>query len=209
MNEDAQRFIQELEIELEGQMDKASIVAEYKMHIHDMQQEENMDEMLYDQLVARLGTPREIAKLWKQETGITPRKIQWLFVLLNVAIFFGGIIVMVGYHFLEWFWLESIWHAIMNVPFLVMVVYLIFWALLGYELGKEFGHRGLRLLQRTFLIAIIPNIGFIYVVLFKLLPIAWISPFLTNSFILTSVVFTMILYPVSLLGYYWGKKVSV
>lgn len=208
MNEDAQRFIQELEIELDGQTDKASIVAEYKMHIHDMQ-EENMDEINYDQLVARLGTPREIAKLWKQETGITPRKTQWLFVILNVAIFIGGTIIMVGYHFFDWVWLAGIWHTIMNVPILVMFVYLLFWALLGYELGKEFGHRGLRLLQRTFLIAIIPNVVFIYLVLFKLLPIVWISSFLTNSFMLTSVVFTIILYPVSLLGYYWGKKVSV
>lgn len=208
MNEDAQRFIQELEIELDGQTDKASIVAEYKMHIHDMQ-EENMDEINYDQLVARLGTPREIAKLWKQETGITPRKTQWLFVILNVAIFIGGTIIMVGYHFFDWVWLAGIWHTIMNVPILVIFVYLLFWALLGYELGKEFGHRGLRLLQRTFLIAIIPNVVFIYLVLFKLLPIVWISSFLTNSFMLTSVVFTIILYPVSLLGYYWGKKVSV
>jgi len=126
MNEDTQRFIQELEIELDGQKDKTSIVAEYKMHIHDMQEAENIDDMTYEQLVARLGTPREIAKLWKQETGITPRKTQWLFVLLNVAIFIGGTMVMIGYHFFEWIWLESIWHAIMNVPFLVMFVYLIF-----------------------------------------------------------------------------------
>lgn len=209
MKEDAQRFIRELEIELEGQKDKESIVADYEMHIAEMQEAEGFDQVSYELLVMRLGTPQEIAKIWQQETGITPRKTQWLFVLLNMAIFIVGSLAMLSYHLFSWVWLSRLWQAIMTVPMLVLFVYLIFWALLGYEFGKEFGHRGLRLLRRTFLIAIIPNILFIYLVLFKLLPIHWLSPLLTNSFIGTTVVFTSILYPVSLLGYHWGKKVSI
>jgi len=210
MNEEQQRFIYELEKELEHQAEQQNIVAEYKAHIYDLVENgEIKEENAYDELVKRLGSPREIAKVWKQETGSTPRKTQWLFVILNVVIFIGGTILTISYNVFEWHWLEHIWNGLMEIPFIIMTVYLLFWGLLGYEIGKEFGHRGLRLLKRTFLISIIPNLLLMYVIIFKIFPHEWFGSLLTYPFIIICIVFTLLLYPVSLIGYYWGRKVSI
>src|SRR5699024_9301454 len=75
----------------------------------------------YEQLVKQLGTPHDIAKMWKQETGITPKKTQWLFILLNLLIFVGGGLFTYSYHILEWEWIHSIWNWLTEVSFLLLL----------------------------------------------------------------------------------------
>lgn len=205
-----QRFFLELSKEIGNHPDKQEILADYEMHVYEMLQEESIDDQnLYSELVKRLGTPQEIAQIWKQETTITPKKTQWLFVLINAGIFIGGVLLTLSYNIFHWNWAELLWENLINIPFIIMLLYIMFWGLIGYEIGKEFGHGGYRLLQKTFLFSIVPNILFMYLIIFKIIPYTWFQPLLSFRFIVVCIVFTAFLYPVSMVGYRWGKKVSV
>lgn len=210
MSDEQQQFIKELDKEIGSHPKKDDIIAEYELHVYELLQEVPMDgQHVYDELVKRLGTPVDIAKSWKQEMGTTPKKTQWLFVILNISIFAGGGLLTISYNIFQWDWLERLWSGLTEVSLIIMLVYLLFWGLLGYEIGKEFGYRGHRLLQRTFIISIVPNIGLMYIVVFKILPYEWFGSLLSIPFIVLCIIFTGILYPVSMLGYHWGKKVSI
>lgn len=210
MSDSKQQFIKELSKEIGNHPSKEDIIAEYELHVYELLQEVPMDgKNAYDELVKRLGTPVDIAKSWKQEIGTTPKKTQWLFVLLNISIFAGGGLLTFSYNVFQWSWLERLWSGLTEVSLIIMLVYLLFWGLLGYEIGKEFGHRGHRLLQKTFIISVFPNIVLMYIVIFKILPYEWFGSLLSVPFIVLCITFTGVLYPVSMLGYRWGKKVSV
>src|SRR5690625_884168 len=210
MSDGQQKFLRELEKEIESHPDCEDILAEYEVHMYELLQEIPVDERyMYEELVSRLGTPQEIAKVWKQETGVTPKKTQWLFVFINIAIFIGGTLLTIIYNYFQWNWIEQLWSGLTEVSIVLMFIYTLFWGLLGYEIGKEFGHRGYRLLKRTFIISIIPNLLLMYLVVFKIFPYQWFGSLLNIHFILLCIAFTVILYPVSMVGYHWGKKVSV
>lgn len=210
MDEAGKQFIRELKKEIGTHPEKENIVVDYELHIKEILNEKSVEkEETYEMLITRLGTPVEIAKLWKQEMGITPNKMQWLFVVCNVLIFLGGTIITICYHIFQWDWLQNLWLVLTDAPFLIMFIYVLFWGLLGYEIGREFGHRGNRLLKRTFFISIIPNILLMYLVVFKVLPYEWFQPLLDLPFIVICIVFTCLLYPISYLGYRWGRKASI
>lgn len=210
MTEREQKFISELSKEIGNHPDKKDIIAEYEMHVYELLNDlPPVEQDVYYVIVERLGTPVEIAKSWQQEKNITPRKTQWLFVVCNAAIFIGGAFITFGYNFFHWTWVEFIWTTLTDVSFVIIFVYALFWGLLGYEIGKEFGHRGLRLLKKTFIISIIPNLLLMYLVVFKVLPHEWFEPVLSIPFITMCIISTGLLYPISWLGYRWGRKVSV
>ncbi|RDW19045.1 hypothetical protein CWR48_08320 [Oceanobacillus arenosus] len=204
-------FFKELEKEIGDYSEKENILLEYEMHVYDLlQEEESMnEEALYDVLVDRLGTPKELAAMWKQETSITPKKTQWLFVLLNIAIFIGGILLTISYNAFDWDLVEYLWEVLSDARFLVILVYMLFWALLGYEIGKEFGQGGYKLLRKTFAFSILPNIGFMYLVVFKFIPYEWFGSLLSVRFIMICIFCTIILYPISWVGYRWGRRASI
>lgn len=205
-----QSFFQELSRELGNHPNKQEILNDYKMHAQEMLQEEAIDEEhIYSELTTRLGTPREIAAVWRQETAVTPTKMQWLFVLLNAVIFIGGILLTISYHMFHWTWVAVIWDGLTELPSIIMLVYIMFWGLLGYEIGKEFGHSGQKLLRKTFVISIVPNLLFMYLIVFRIIPHSWFQPFISTTFILICIIFTGILYPVCWIGYRWGRRTSV
>ncbi|MFD1174614.1 HAAS signaling domain-containing protein [Oceanobacillus picturae] len=207
MNEAAKTFQEKLADELDDHPDKESILAEYQAHIYELEQETGKSS--YPILVERLGEPEEIASLWKQEAAITPKKTQWLFVILNVAIFLGGATLTIIYHLFDWNWTDILWEGLTKAASLIMVIYTFFWGLLGYEIGKEFGEAGRKLLKKTFLICLIPNLVLMYLVIFNFIPHKWFEPLISLPFIMACIGFTIVLYPVSRLGYKWGRKKSV
>ncbi|MBR3121744.1 hypothetical protein [Oceanobacillus profundus] len=210
MTEGEQHFLNELEQEIGRHPDKEEIIAEYRLHVFDLLQEQATDEAkVYDELVHRLGSPKEIAALWKQESAVTPKKTQQLFVFCNIAIFTFGVLLTIGYNAFDWYWLESLWAGLTNAASIIILIYGFFWALLGYEIGREFGSRGHKLLKKTFLFSIIPNLILMYLIVFKLIPLQWFQPLLSTPFIIVCILCTAVLYPISWLGYRWGKKASI
>ncbi|MFD2043255.1 hypothetical protein ACFSTA_02530 [Ornithinibacillus salinisoli] len=210
MTDGTKQFLQELAEEIGDHPEKKSVMEEYEVHIAELIQDESIQEdKVYEQLLIRIGTPEEIAGMWKQESSITPRKTQWLFVLLNSALFIGGGILTISYNVLHWDWIELLWEALTNISIIIMLIYILFWGLLGYEIGREFGHRGRKLLRKTFIISVIPNFILMYLIIFKFIPHEWFQPLLNVPFMVACIVLTAFLYPVSWLGYRWGRKASV
>src|SRR5690625_3249572 len=210
MSDGERQFIEELKQKLRHHQEQQEIILEYEHHIYEMKQELHDCEILsYKKITHRLATPSSIAKMWQAEIETTPNKMQWLFVILNIMIFVFGVILTIAYHLFNFSIVDKLWNMLTQGPFIILSVYLLFWGLLGYEIGREFGHRGKRLLQRTFLICIIPNVVFMYVVVFKVIPYEWFDPLLNTPFIIVCIVFTCFLYPICIVGYKWGKKDSV
>ncbi|OLS36844.1 hypothetical protein [Bacillus sp. MRMR6] len=206
------RFLEELGQLLGSHQDKEEILLEYESHIDEILvesydcQDENA---FFERINTRLGSPEEIAEMWKQELSVTPSHMKWLFIFLNILFFGGGSLLTLAHNLYEWKWLSVVWSHLTAIPTLIAILYLFFWALLGYEIGKGFGHGGKVLLRKTFLLSLIPNLVLMVLTVFEIIPHKWFAPLLTKTFIIACIFFTMILYPISLLGYRWGKKASI
>jgi glucan phosphoethanolaminetransferase (alkaline phosphatase superfamily) len=207
------KFLQRLEVLLEQHPEKRNIVDEYEDHLNELISELSLKKDFSKQeqeiILERLGTPEEIAEAWNQEMTVTPQKTQWTFLLTNLCFFAAGSFLTFTYHQYQWKWLQSMWTSITSLPSLIMALYLLFWGLLGYEIGKEFGHTGKGLLKRTFVLAIVPNLLLMYLIIFEIIPHTWFNPLLNPPFIVICIVFTVLLYPICWIGFRWGKRVSI
>jgi hypothetical protein len=201
--------------ELKFHLEKEQILAEYATHIEELSQEfeQEMNQAespsFKEWLVERLGTPQEISQIWKDELSVTPRKTQWLFIAVNFSFFICGVGLTLIYKQFDWVWAKSLWGILTSVPALLMGLYMVFWSILGYEIGKAFGHGGRRLLFKTFWIALIPNFILMYLTVFHVIPFNWFEPLLNTAFIMACIASTVCLYPICWMGYRWGKKGSV
>ncbi|KHE73227.1 membrane protein [Halobacillus sp. BBL2006] len=202
------QFLEKLAEELSFHPDKAEILDEYEGHVYDLN-EEHDGPLSYAMLVDTLGDPRNLAGIWKEEATITQNRLQLLFVCCNIVLFLGGSVLTLGYHLFEWGWLQWTWRTLTSIPMVIVVMYLLFWGLLGYEIGKTFGTKGLGLLKRTFMVGVVPNLILMMLTVFNIIPHHWFAPLITREFILTCVVGTILLYPMSWFGYRWGRRMSV
>ncbi|WP_147534610.1 HAAS signaling domain-containing protein [Bacillus marasmi] len=205
-------FIAKLRKELTNHQDCESILLEYETHIDEILLETNnksTEVEIMEVITSRLGTPEEIAKAWRDELTVTPSSMKWLFVAMNILFFGGGSLLTIAHNLYEWNWLSVVWSRLTAVPVIIAIVYMFFWALLGYEIGKGFGHGGRKLLNKTFFAALIPNLCLMILTLLKIIPHSWFEPLLSKSFIILCIVLTMILYPLTWFAYLWGKKASV
>ncbi|MED3550752.1 HAAS signaling domain-containing protein [Cytobacillus praedii] len=205
-------FLAELAQSLISHPDKESILNDYDAHLDELlvtlyTLEEESE--IRDHVYSRFGTPKEIADMWKEELSVTPSKMKWLFVAVNICLFVGGAILTIAHNLLDWGWLTKVWNQLTSFPIVIALIYSFFWALLGYEIGRGFGHKGRKLMKGTFLIALLPNILLMILTVFKIIPHEWFSPLLTESFIGICIIFTILLYPICLISYRWGKKASV
>lgn len=205
-------FLAELAKGLGNHQDKDSILLEYETHIDEILMEAfdcNNEAEIMERITSRLGTPAEIAQAWKDELSVTPSRMKWLFIIINILFFGGGSLLTLAQNLYEWKWLSTIWDHLTTIPILISFLYMFFWALLGYEIGKGFGHGGKRLLNKTFLLALIPNLLLMVLTVLEIVPHSWFAPLLTKTFIIACIIFTIFLYPVTWLGYLWGKKASI
>lgn len=205
-------FLAELAERLGNHQEKDSILQEYEDHLDELlitlfkvEDETEIREQVY----SRFGSPEEIAALWREELSVTPSNMKWLFIAVNILFFGGGAALTLAHNLFDWGWLTALWAQLTSFPILIALIYLFFWALLGYEIGRGFGHKGKSLMKRTFLLALIPNLTLMFLTVFRIIPHEWFSPLLTETFIVICILFTILLYPVCLISYKWGKKASV
>jgi len=212
MERQKNKFLEDLAKGLGNHQDKEDILLEYESHIDEILIESSdcstEDEMM-KRIVSRLGSPEEIAELWKEELSVTPSNMKWLFILLNILFFGGGSLLTLAHNLFQWEWLAAIWGYLTAIPTLIAFLYMFFWALLGYEIGRGFGHKGRTLLINTFLLSLIPNLILMFLTVFHIIPHSWFAPLLTKTFIIACIIFTLFLYPVSWIGYRWGRKASI
>ncbi len=206
------KFLKELEKGLGNHQDKQSILMEYEAHIEELLSESfdcKDENQRMERILSRLGSPEEIAAIWKEELSVTPSKMKWLFITMNIFFFGGGSLLTLFHNLFQWKWLSTVWSHLTAIPTIIAFIYMFFWALLGYEIGKSFGHGGRTLLTKTFLFALMPNLLLMIVTVFEIIPHSWFEPLLTKTFIIACIIFTILLYPISWLGYRWGRKASI
>jgi hypothetical protein len=205
-------FLTELAKCLENHQEKESILLEYDSHLDELLIDfYNLEDesAIRNQIYLRFGTPKEIADMWKEELSVTPSKMKWLFIVVNILFFGGGTLLTLAHNLFDWSWLTSLWEQLTSFPILIALIYMFFWALLGYEIGRGFGYKGRKLMKRTFLLALIPNLTLMVLTVFRIIPHEWFSPLLTETFMGLCILLTLLLYPVCLISYRWGKKASV
>lgn len=205
-------FLAELAKYLEHHEEKEVILQEYEAHLDELLANLThlkTEEEIRAEVFLRFGKPKEIAELWREELSVTPSNMKWLFLTLNILLFGGGALLTLAHNLFDWDWLTIVWTQLTAFPVLIAFIYMFFWALLGYEIGKGFGHKGRKLMERTFLLALLPNLTLMVLTVFHFIPHEWFSPLLTRTFIMLCVALTILLYPVCLLSYKWGKKASV
>ncbi len=205
-------FLEELALLLEQHQEKDAILEEYGAHLDDLLQElqiQSGQSEIRSQIYLRVGTPREIADLWKEELSVTPSNMKWLFIAVNILLFTSGAALTLAHNLFDWSWLKELWEQLTSIPILIAFVYMAFWALLGYEIGRGFGHKGRKVMKRTFFLALIPNLTLMFLTVFQIIPHQWFYPLLTETFIGLCIVLTILLYPLCLLCYKWGKKASL
>jgi len=161
------------------------------------------------QVYKRFGTPEEIAVIWREELSVTPSNMKWLFIAINILFFGGGAVLTLAHNLFDWNWLKNIWNQLTSIPILIAIIYMFFWALLGYEIGKGFGHKGKKVLKGTFIMALLPNLTLMALTVFRIIPREWFDPLLTETFIGLCILLTLLLYPICILSYRWGKKASL
>ncbi|GIN63435.1 hypothetical protein J27TS8_34280 [Robertmurraya siralis] len=205
-------FLAELAKYLEHHEEKEMILQEYDAHLDELLANLThlkTEEEIRTEMFLRFGKPKEIAELWREELSVTPSNMKWLFLALNILLFGGGSLLTLAHNLFEWNWLTIVWTQLTSFPVLIAFIYMFFWALLGYEIGKGFGHKGRKLMEKTFFLALIPNLTLMVLTVFHVIPHEWFSPLLTRTFIMLCIALTILLYPVCLLSYKWGKKASV
>jgi hypothetical protein len=211
MIQSKEKFMLELETLLIPHENKQGVLEEYEGHILDLLDDSEVEEIgeLTDLIHNKIGTPEEIAAIWNEEWSVTPSKTQWIFVSANIFLFVGGSLLTILYNVFSWEWLQGFWARLTDIPAVIIAVYIVFWVLLGYEIGKEFGSKGKTLLVKTLVISLVPNLVLMNLVLFHLIPHEWFDPLLSKSFILICMGFTVLLLPISWAGYKWGRRASV
>lgn len=206
------RFLNELSKGLGNHQVKENILQDYEAHIDEILLEFmdcEDDDFIMERIVLRVGSPSEIADMWREELSVTPSRMKWVFIILNILFFGGGSLLTLFHNLYDWDWLTIVWSHLTAIPTIIALIYMFFWALLGYEIGKGFGHGGRRLLKKTFLLSLVPNLILMLLTVFQVIPHSWFAPLLTKTFITACIIFTLFLYPISLIGYRWGKKASI
>lgn len=214
MIQSKQEYLHVLKNELKNYSNSEEILQEFDMHISELLVDlydlaGANEEVAITKVIERVGSPVEVAALYKQELEVTPAKTQWTFILGNLLFFIGGICITAFYHLSAISFFDTLWSFLTNIPFVLIALYMLFWALLGYEIGKEFGLSGKKLLVKTFYISLVPNLVLMGLVVFKIVPVEWFHPLLTKTFMLICIFCTILLYPISYLAYRWGTNRSV
>lgn len=212
MIESKEKYLELLEKGLRNHPKKEMVLLEYDLHITEMLNdilEKNELQSDMDCVIERLGTPDEILESWKEDLNLTPSKAKWNFVFVNVIFFSIGILLTVLHNLFAWEWTKFLWGKLTSISGIIILLYILFWMLLGYEIGRSFGPSGKKLMVKTFLLSIIPNLVLMYLILFNIIPHEWFHPLLNKDFIIICVSFTFILYPICAIGYNWGKKASI
>ncbi|MED4402928.1 HAAS signaling domain-containing protein [Metabacillus fastidiosus] len=195
-------FLQELKKELPCNVNKEDIIAEYSVHLDEKMEE--CPHLNWEDIVEQLGSPVEIAKQYEDSSLISTQFVQKNFVFCNFLFFIIGGLLTVGYHTFKHPIFTDTWLMLSKVSLVIVFIYTLFWIILGFEIGKEFGIRGKTLFSKTFLLCLIPNISLMIMTIFKMIPTAWFDPILTTPFIILCVLMTALLYPISRISYYIG-----
>lgn len=206
-------YIKQLEQRLRVHPNREEVMAELIVHI-----EEEMADLLRNGMnepeavqviIEQFGHPSELAAQFGKIAETTPVKTKIILVLSNHFLFLLGACLTLCYHLGSMPVLQTAWEMLAKSSLLILFIYTGFWLFIGYQIGKEFGAKGKKILFETMCYALIPNMVLMLGILYGVFPTQWFSPFLTQSFIVACLGVTLLFYPFSQFGYYFGRHQAV
>jgi uncharacterized membrane protein len=197
-------FLTELERRLPRTINKAEILKEWELHF-----EEALTEYPEEVVLNRIGDPAEIANAYREITPVHKNWIVPFFIGCNSLFFIIGSLLTLAYHVTDFPFAQIVWSRLVSVAPFIMGGYLLFWVFLGFEIGKSYGVKGNKLLTKTVLLSMLPNVTLMVLTLYKWIPTEVFSPLLTPMFVILCILFTFLVYPISCLAYKMGLSRSL
>jgi hypothetical protein len=197
-------FLSQLEQLLPSSVNKKEIIREWELHI-----DEALEESPEAHVIEKLGHPAFIAQEYRE---ITPVQKSWIvpfYIGCNALFFIFGSLLTLAYHMTDHLIAKFVWESLIQVAPVIIGGYLLFWVFLGFEIGRTYGVRGRKILTKTVLFSMLPNITLMVLTLYKWIPTDLFSPLLTPLFVLLCVIFTFLVYPICRLAYRVGISRSL
>jgi hypothetical protein len=197
-------FLSELDRLLPATVNKREIVREWDLHINEALEESDESEVIMN-----LGDPADIAKEYRNNTPIQKNWIIPFYIGCNALFFITGSLLTLAYHMTDHVIATLIWETLVMIAPGIIAGYLLFWVFLGFEIGRTYGMKGRKLLTKTVLLSMLPNVLLMVLTLYEWIPTNLFSPLLTPMFVLICVIFTFLLYPICRLAYRVGISRSL
>ncbi|AEP88753.1 permease prefix domain 1-containing protein [Bacillus spizizenii] len=207
---DKETYLSEIKNGLKELPEGEAVIEEIESHIehhllHSLQEGKSEAEAMQTLLLA-FGTPADIVSSFKKEQPVTFRAFLMFHLFCNSALFAVGIAITMMYAWLESPIVHAIWKGISVSVWLILAAYIIYWVLIGYQGVREFGKRGEKLVFHTILISMVPNVIFMLVFLFNVIPAALFQSLLTPWFVGTCACATLLFPLFGRMGCYIGRR---
>lgn len=207
---DKETYLYEIKNGLKGLPEGETMVEEIENHIenhlfHSFQEGKSEEEAMQT-LMQAFGTPADIVSSFKKEQPVTFRAFLMFHLFFNSALFAIGIAITMMYVRFESPIVHALWKGISVSVWLILAAYILYWVLIGYQGVREFGQRGERLVLHTILISMVPNVIFMFVFLFDLVPAALFQSLLTPWFIGACACATLLFPACGRIGCYFGRR---
>ncbi|MEG7334590.1 permease prefix domain 1-containing protein [Bacillus sp. 0102A] len=207
---DKETYLSEIKNGLIGFPEGETIIEEIESHIehhllHSLQEGKSEAEAMQI-LLQTFGTPADIVSSFKKEQPVTFRVFLVFHLFCNSALFAVGIAITTMHVWLESPIVQAVWKGISVSVWLILAAYIMYWVLIGYQGGREFGKRGEKLVLQTIRISIVPNIIFMLVFLFNVIPASLFQSFLTPWFVGICACATLLFPLFGRIGCYIGRR---
>ncbi|MER0466689.1 permease prefix domain 1-containing protein [Bacillus cabrialesii subsp. cabrialesii] len=207
---DKKTYLSEIKNGLKGLPEDQAVADEIESHIehhlfHSFQEGKSEEEAM-ETLMQAFGTPAEIVSSFKKEQPVSFRAFLMFHLSFNSALFAVGIVITMMHVWLESPIVHAVWKGISVSVWLILAAYVIYWVLIGYQGMREFGKRGEQLVLHTILICMVPNIIFMLVFLFHLIPVVLFQSLLTPWFVGTCACATLLFPLFGRMGCYIGRR---
>ncbi|KIU06145.1 permease prefix domain 1-containing protein [Bacillus subtilis] len=207
---DKETYVSEIKSGLKGLPEDEAMIEEIESHIEHRLfrsfQEGKSEEEAMQTLLQAFGTPTDIVSSFKKIQPVTFRAFLMFHLFCNSTLFAVGIAITIMHVWLESPFVQAVWKGISVSVWLILAAYMIYWVLIGYQGVKEFGKRGEKLVLHTILISMVPNVIFMLVFLFNVIPAALFQSLLTPWFVGTCA-FATLLFPLfGRMGCYIGRR---
>lgn len=191
-------------------VNKEQVLLELRTHIEESVKElrakgfSERDAML--ETFRLLGSPREIANQFAGIKHVTRFRLAVRLFGMNLLLFLLGSAIVIAQAYLSSPVKQQFWFLAQEHKYQILIVYSLLWLICGYVIGKLYGFSLRRWLGRVIHVPLSLNYVFMLLILFRFIPAEWFGGLLNTDFVIFSVIITVLLSVLSLVGYHVGAR---